>query len=872
LVLRTPLLIMPRSPSPFRPNRQPRAGLLLGCSLLFLCSAAFAEPSAQTLELSRPIRSWEFVSAAGTRAGLLGNEHGTLEAWVYPLKILRDFHLRFHVDGVTIPAEALARTLIVHPESSTIVYAGDVFSVRETLFVPVHESGAIIAFEVATTEPLEIEAIFKRDFQLQWPATLAGVDEDWDPALRAFHFEDESRKFNALVGSPSAVKSSQEYSSNYFSSLEDSVLLGATKKGSETKLIVIAAGFEGPAALATLYDHLAKDYPELLRSSAAYYQDYLDRTVRLKLPDVQLETAYDWAKVSMLQGVVQNPFLGEGLVAGFNTSGYDYRPGFAWFFGRDAEWTSLALDAEGDFPTVRKALEFLSKYQRADGKIPHEVSQSASFIDWFKSTPYAYASADATPLFIIAVNDYVTHSGEVEFARQNWDGLWKAYGFLRSTNDAQGLAQNSGVGTGWIEGGPLYPVQTELYQASLGLEATRALSHLAHLLGKQDLAKELEQTFERQKPLLDKTFWSAENKIYAYALDASNNRVDVPSVLAAVPMWFNQLDGDRARSMIEELARSDHQTDWGMRILSSGDPKYNPGGYHYGSVWPLFTGWASVGEYRYHRPFPAYLNLRANALLTLNGSLGHDAEVLSGDYFQTLATGSPHQIWSAAMVVNPLLSGLLGLQVDATDCQLNFAPHIPAGWRSFSINNVRLGAVALNLNYQRAPDSIRLEVQSSGTGHCSLQFSPALSLRAKIDGVRLNGREVPFHVEANSSDLHVTLNLPIIGDRNTIEIQMTNDFEFSEASALPALAGTSHGLRVLSELWSPARDTLKLLLSGAAGESYELSAWNPAQISSIEGASLEEKAGPEAKVRVQLPASATRVDSQATVIFHFAAR
>ncbi len=67
----------------------------------------------------------------------------------------------------------------------------------------------------------------------------------------------------------------------------------------------------------------------------------------------------------MLPGVVQNPFLGEGLVAGFNTSGNDHRPGFAWFFGRDAEWTSLALNAEGDFPTARNALEFLSKYQRA---------------------------------------------------------------------------------------------------------------------------------------------------------------------------------------------------------------------------------------------------------------------------------------------------------------------------------------------------------------------------------------------------------------------------------------------------------------------------------------------------------------------------
>ncbi len=872
MVLQTSSLGMHHSPSPFRSNWPCLAGLLLSCSLLLPCSNALAEQSGQTLELSRPIRSWEFVSAVGTRAGIFGNEQGTLEAWVYPLKILRDFHLRFHINGATLPAESLARTLIVHPESSTIVYTGDVFSVRETLFVPVHESGAIIAFDVDASEPLEIEAVFNRDFQMEWPAALAGVGEEWDPTLRAFRFGEESGKFEALVGSPTAVKGSEEYSTNYFSSSQESILLGATKKGRETKLVVIAAGFHGPAALAKLYDHLAKDYPELLRASAAFYHDYLERTVSLKLPDAQLEAAYDWARVSMLQGVVQNPFLGEGLVAGFNKSGDDYRPGFAWFFGRDAEWTSLALDAEGDFPTVRNALDFLSKYQRADGKVPHEIAQSASFTDWFKSTPYAYASADATPLFIIAVNDYVTHSGDLGFAQQKWDNLERAYEFLRSTNDAQGLAQNAGVGTGWIEGGPLYPVRTELYQASLGLEATRSLSHVARLLSKEDLAKELEQTFERQKPLLDKTFWSPENKIYAYALDTNGNRLNVASVLATVPMWFSQLNGDQARSMIEQLARPDHQTDWGMRILSSHDPKYNPGGYHYGTVWPLFTGWASMGEYRYHRPFPAYSNLRANAFLALNGSLGHVAEVLSGDYFQTLATGTPHQIWSAAMVVNPILSGLLGLQVDATSCQLDFAPHIPADWSSFSVNNVRLGAVAVNLNYQRTPDSIRLELQSTGTGHCSLQFSPAVSLRAWTTGARLNGRALPFHIEANASDQHVTVSVPIIGDRNIIEIQMKNDFELNEAFTPPALGSTSQGLRVLSESWSPKRDTLTLLLSGAAGTTYDLSAWNPDQISSIEGAELEKKIGTEARVRVKLPASAPGIDPRATVIIHFAAQ
>jgi hypothetical protein len=309
-----------------------------------------------------------------------------------------------------------------------------------------------------------------------------------------------------------------------------------------------------------------------------------------------------------------------------------------------------------------------------------------------------------------------------------------------------------------------------------------------------------------------------------------------------------------------------------MRILSSHDPKYNPAGYHFGTVWPLFTGWASVGEYRYHRPLAAYSNLRANALLALNGSLGHVAEVLSGDYFQTLATASPQQIWSAAMVVNPLLRGLLGLQVDATSCQLNFAPHVPADWNSFSVSNVRMGGVALNLNYQRTPDKIQLEIQSTGAGKCSLQFSPALSLRARITAVRLNGHALPFHIEANPSDQHVTVNLPIVGERNTIEIQMKNNFELGVSSTLPPLGSTSQGLRVLSESWSPKQETLTLLLSGASGASYELSAWNPDQISSVERAELYQKTGAEGKVRVKLPVSAPGADPKATVIFHFAAQ
>ena len=411
------------------------------------------EEKPHDLELSRRVRPWEFLPVTGMRAGLLGNESGRMEAWVYPLKIFRDFHLRFHTEARALAAEALARTVTVQPESATILYAGDTFTVRETFFVPVREQGAVIFLDVETEQPLEIEAAFHRDFQLEWPAALGATYLDWAAAQHAFYFGEEQRKFSALVGSPTAAEPHAEFQTNYSESQESSFRLGPTAKGKERKLIVIAGSLEGRAGAEKTYRHLTTSYVDLLRESAEYYRDYLGKTVSVELPDGQIQEAYDWARVSVLQGMVSNPYLGTGLVAGYRTSGESQRPGFAWFFGRDSFWTSFALNASGDFSNSRMALEFISKYQREDGKIPHEISQGASFVNWFKGYPYPYASADATPLYIIAINDYVLESGDTGFAKEKWESLRRAYEFLKSTYDARGLPQNFGVGHGWVEVG-----------------------------------------------------------------------------------------------------------------------------------------------------------------------------------------------------------------------------------------------------------------------------------------------------------------------------------------------------------------------------------------------------------------------------------
>jgi len=842
----------------------------------FVCLVAFAglpgnasDEAVKSPELTRAARPWEFLCSVGQRAGIFGNEAGNIEAWVYPLKLFRNFTLTFRTENRVWNADALVRTVIARPESTTLIYVGDTFRIVETFFVPVEEPGAVIKLQVETEKPLEIEASFQRDFQLEWPAALGATYISWDESLHGFSFGEELKKYAGVIGSPSGSLAAQEFETNYAHSNVSSLRLGVTANGKDSKLIVIAGSVNGPAEAASTYKKLSEHYIDLEKAAAEYYANYLRRTVQLELPDADLQKAYGWSRISVLQGLVVNPYLGKGLIAGYRTSGASQRPGFAWFFGRDALWTSFALNSAGDFATARDALRFLIQFQREDGKIPHEIAQTASLVDWFKNYPYGFASADATPLFIVASHDYVRSSGDATFAKENWSRFWKAYQFLKSTYGESGLPQNLGVGHGWVEGGPLLPVKTEFYQSGLGAEALSALAELAKVAGKNDEAKSLSAEFEAQKAKVEETFWLPDRQGYAFALDSSGKPVDQPSVLATVPMWFGLLDASRSKAMIEQLASRGHSTDWGVRIISSRSPLYSAGGYHFGSVWPLFTGWASVGEYRYHQAHPALQALRANALLALDGSPGHVTEVLSGAYYQGLSTSSPHQIWSAAMVVSPILRGLFGLETDASSRTITLGPTLPADWSSFTVRNLRVADAMIDVAFRRTSDELNFEIKRSGSGECFLALQPAISLRAEISSVELNGRPLPFHLEKNETDQHVQTRFAVYGGTNTLRIRLRKDFGVAYSAGLPQPGHRSEGLRILSETWSDTKDRFTLEVEGTPGTTYSLAYCRGEDLASVDGATLARSDPGSGHFTLTMPGDSSAESVRSKITLHF---
>jgi glycogen debranching enzyme len=826
---------------------------MIRTSLLLLLIAV--QLHAAAIERSRATRTWEFVDAVGEQSSILGQEDGSLDAYVYPLKIFADLRFSFEVGGRVIPAEAISRRVSFYAGSAAITYTGDEFQVVETLVAPVHEAGGIIRLDVMAHDPLTIRFSLRRDFQLIWPASIGSAYGQWHPDLKLFVFGADGSPYSAVLGGTDISVDSIDYATNYSAQSRANFTLG-TVKGRVSRTLAFGGSMKSFDEARQIETRLLQNADRLQAETDEYYQQYLRQTVSVHLPDKDLQEAYDWSRLSLAKGIVENPFLGTGLVAGYGPSKGTYRPGFAWFFGRDSFWSSFALNSEGDWKNSRTAIEFIARFQRDDGKIPHEISQSANQVAWSKDFPYEYASADATPLFIIAIRDYVQHSGDKTFASAIWERANKALAFSRSTFDAEGFPKNVGVGHGWVEGGPLLPVRVEFYMAGCYVEAVRSLAQLAAWTGHNSEANGLQKEADEKQKKLNKLFWLNSSGNYAFAIGTDGKTVDEPSVLATVPEWWSLLDLAHAQRMTEHLADESHASDWGMRIISSKAQLYSPAGYHFGSVWPLFTGWASVGEYHAHESAAALANLKANSWLALDGASGNTTEVLSGESYSPLSTASPHQIWSAAMVISPLLRGLFGLEVDSIENTISLTPHIPADWTSASLHAVRLGNGYVDFTFTRTSDSLLLKIDNHNAGDFKLRFAPAYSPYSAVTEVRVADRVQKYSRQENATDWHPVIETAVPASGTSVAIAHTGFFGLTFPNDPPRLADTSSNIKLISEKWQPRNKQLVVHVSGLANRAYAIECTGSQFIQSVAGA---ERDG--SRLKVTMPPGHGYVDA-----------
>jgi hypothetical protein len=186
---------------------------------------------------------------------------------------------------------------------------------------------------------------------------------------------------------------------------------------------------------------------------------------------------------------------------------------------------------------------------------------------------------------------------------------------------------------------------------------------------------------------------------------------------------------------------------------------------------------------------------------------------------------------------------MLGLSANAGLHTITLTPHLPYNWSSFGAENVAAGDCRVAIEYHRTIGEITLDIHRSCSGVCTIDFSPAVSLHAKVIEADVNGRKIPVHLDKSSVDQHAGIRFPVSVGTSKLRISLRNDFGLFCDSQLPPLGSSSEGLRVVSESWTSDGSVLALDLSGRAGHTYELGLWNAALISAIEGATIDQTGG-----------------------------
>lgn len=798
------------------------------------------------IALEGAVRPNAYVASVGRRAIAMGMEDGRFELWSWPYKWLHDFQLHFRVPKYTAPiaGREVARWVTVRPEGVTIEYAYETFTVKQHVFAVLDQPATIMLLEVDAVRPMEIVATFAPDVHLAWPASLGGQYIAWNAAARAFVFSESRRTVNGFLGSPAVTRAS-DVPAHMMSAAQPQFVIGVGGAGEqyteprlgeppggnvnlrEGFIPIVMAGGEMPRDSArALYERLIAPgaAQREWERRVAHFDAVARQTTHITTPDPQLDRAVAWAKVNLDESMVCNPELGCGLVAGYGLSGAaSDRPGFGWFFGGDAAINSFAMSAVGQHALVRDGVfRFFARYQRADGKITHEISQGAGKVDWFGAYPYAFYHGDTTPFWVLAFGEYWKQTADTALVRELWPNLRKAYTWSRKADsDGDGLMENTIAGAGALEVGDLQAgIVSDVYLSGVWVAALERFARMADAMREPALAAEARATRAKALATLEQMLWMPGVGQYAFAILEGRQVNENLTAWPATAMSFDVFDATRGAAMASRLASNTILTDWGARPLAATSALFDPLHYNNGAVWPFVTGWVALGQYRYHNAHAGRFALDAIARTGFDESHGRNPEVISGRVYKPLDTSVPHQFFATSMVLTPLVRGLLGIEVDAPAGRLRVAPHLPAEWDTVRVEHLAVGAARLTLELVRDGRTIALGVRREGIEKGSplaVEFAPALPLgaarvRRADGGASLPVTAFPGAVVARDS--------AALGDTLRLAVAWDDGWEVAPPRVPAKVGSRSTALRVLGERHDGRQYSVRL--EGRAGQRYAL--------------------------------------------------
>ncbi|WSZ80239.1 amylo-alpha-1,6-glucosidase [Micromonospora sp. NBC_00860] len=303
--------------------------------------------------------------------------------------------------------------------------------------------------------------------------------------------------------------------------------------------------------------------------------------------------------------------------------------GLPWFmtlFGRDSLLTCLQTlpIAPSLTPPTLRILASLQGVRTDDvleedpGRILHELryGESAAFEEQPHS-PY-YGTVDASPLFVVLLDEYERWSGDTALVMEleqevraalAWIDLYAdlnstGYIWYQRRNRATGLDNQCwkdswdsiSYADGRLPGFPRATCETQGYAYDAKIRGAR----LARTFwGDPAFADRLESEAAALYERFNREFWLEDRGFYALALDHDGTPVDSLSSNIGHLLWSGIVPPERAPRVVEHLMGPALFSGWGVRTFAEGQRRYNPLGYHNGTVWPFDNSFIAWGLRRY---------------------------------------------------------------------------------------------------------------------------------------------------------------------------------------------------------------------------------------------------------------------------------
>lgn len=689
---------------------------------------------------------------AGRRVFVAGGEQsGIREVWVHPRRVAAAWGVEVGGETPLVRDAQIAPTVVQrHLVSRARIVEETVTAALEQPVVVVEYRDAQVGRARNLRAAAGIAVTWRTDLRRMWPYD-AGAEGDlaWrvDPSRRGLLVTARSGARALCVASQPVEWHVSGAGANVACRVEATL---------EEPLRLALLGAESAEALGQAASVLERrGVTGLAAQRVRHDAQVREQLVRLRSPDAALNDAFEWAKVRLDACAVDTPGVGRSLVAGYAASrpGWgDGRPGYAWYFGRDACWSAFAALAAGDFAQARTVLRFLGATQDVSGKVIHEYTTSGLA---------HFDAADATPLYLLLAGRYAAWTGDRQVLEDEWPRLERAYRYcLETDTDGDGLIENSRVGHGWLEMGPLSGAHVTGYLAAVWVAALEALAPVARDLGRAPLAAELVERAGRARAAIARRLVTPEG--YALGILRDGSPQTKRTALTAVPLLLGVADPERADAWYDAIAGPEFSTPWGVRLIARSDPLYSPTGYHTGAVWPLFTGWTSLAEYAGHRAQAAFAHLAANARLPFARQWGGFDEVLNGD-FEEAAGVCPDQAWSAAMLVAPVVEGLLGLAPDALAERVTLAPHLPAEWAECAWRNLRVGRTVFDARVTRRGDVMVWTLARVSGPPLGVTLAPAAPGEGRMEA-DVEGQVLPARRWTRSGCAHAEVRFDLVGE------------------------------------------------------------------------------------------------------------